>query len=1121
MTLHSLVAAVPDPSASLGFRFDETIDSIQGAARSQGYVLERWRLPWSEESESAKPEVTALEDKPGPKPEAASRSRPAVTSSPSAGRAPGLLVFRKSELAPPLDPRSTELLLVFLVTETPTQGIDRFAFKQSLQLALALREPRESNSSAPIPINIIAPCFSGSMPSLRDAVLEWLEGPHPTQEKFHIEVVSGTASAFDRRSFLKAILERSSPHLHALDFHSMTHRFEDSLDAVLEFLRPSPNLEDVAFLSEIDTGFGQTVSSFSTDNRGKSERKVWSISLQYPSQVAEIRRRYESQGLMQDEASDVLRSADDLRARGDGERNTRDVFPDQTPDWTALSENRVLTQALRYLEDTKIKVVGIIGTDPRDIVFLARLIRRYCPDARVFTVGSDLLYLDAESIADLRGMVIGSTYPLYAPNHSWTNSDPASRLEVFPSEFAQGVYNAAIVQIARLTLRPDGNTGRERTKLLEYGMPAQLLGGSTLEADLPPVWVSVVGEQALYPLNCQPWGRASARTFDRDYLYSAPYSLGKADGLLINRGLAWAMSLFAVSLAIAISLLRRIIGFRQALRPAVRKGEWGEPAGQFALTLTRVLILGGYLFIASPGLAQLVPGTVRLNFATLAWRGVPLAVVLLPIAVTAAALAAPIVEFRTRGAYWRLVEVVGIVVVIVVAGYVQVACSKSAWWLLSLERSTAITGGVSAFVPALFLMAALGGWLIASRRISTINDSLAFRPKDGSLAESSVGADWAVLDRIATARARFDRWFVEPMAHFRPVALRKPSWGEFMPTLVAAAFLLGTFLDTLVFRPISHSDEGLMFDVFFRVGFGLVLTLYALSFARLHSAWQDLSAALDGFAKILSGAFERIPKNISNWLTDTRSCEAEYGYLIRRQINALRSLFSGWDVKAEPPKTEVAWEISLALGHLSMLAQHLDEQNPSARENSEQELSARALLRAISGRELGQRAGRSNREPGNGECKRRAGPADAGAEDRRVSRGPAGARSGKVDWRGTGKSVAFHRISQLFVGGIAVCNHLVPVSGAVAGDGHCRAGNRRAGHHDPQGDARLESQRGHQQDRRHHAGTDHLELEALQQRWDLHCPTSRPAHRGLVQPAGPRPLSAGAHPPDLPLSKTP
>ena len=257
-------------------------------------------------------------------------------------------------------------------------------------------------------------------------------------------------------------------------------------------------------------------------------------------------------------------------ARGDTESNSRDVFPNQTPDWTALSEDRVLTQALRYLEDARVKVIGIIGTDPRDTIFLARLIRRYCPDARIFTVGTDLLYLDPASIADLRGMIIGSTYPLYASNHSWTNSDPASRGLVFPSESAQGVYNAASVQIARLTGQLGAEKDRGGGKLLEYSTPTPLTGRFALDAEMPPVWVSVVGERSLYPVDCQPFA-ALTPSIDPDYLYSGRFSSSKPSKLLINRCMAWVVFLAVASLVLVTTLSRRLIHAWETPRPNSRR----------------------------------------------------------------------------------------------------------------------------------------------------------------------------------------------------------------------------------------------------------------------------------------------------------------------------------------------------------------------------------------------------------------------------------------------------------------------------------------------------------------------------------------------------------------------
>ena len=68
-------------------------------------------------------------------------------------------------------------------------------------------------------------------------------------------------------------------------------------------------------LSEIDTGFPENQSAVSGTQSSRKSRSAnrKSISLQYPSQIAEIRRRYESQGLMKDGASDVFKSAAELR----------------------------------------------------------------------------------------------------------------------------------------------------------------------------------------------------------------------------------------------------------------------------------------------------------------------------------------------------------------------------------------------------------------------------------------------------------------------------------------------------------------------------------------------------------------------------------------------------------------------------------------------------------------------------------------------------------------------------------------------------------------------------------------------------------------------------------------
>ena len=137
-----------------------------------------------------------------------------------------------------------------------------------------------------------------------------------------------------------------------------------------------------------------------------------------------------------------------------------------------------------------------------------------------------------------------------------------------------------------------------------------------------------------------------------------------------------------------------------------------------------MLILAGYLYVACPALAQLVPGTVELNLASHSG----------PEDLRACDRDHPDrrdagrvsgvnrrISMRRRSS-WRAAEALGTAFIVFLVGYIQVKYAAYPRWLLSLDRSAAITGGVSAYVPAAFLMAALGAWLYARRRIRTIND---------------------------------------------------------------------------------------------------------------------------------------------------------------------------------------------------------------------------------------------------------------------------------------------------------------------------------------------------------------------------------------------------------------
>jgi hypothetical protein len=150
--------------------------------------------------------------------------------------------------------------------------------------------------------------------------------------------------------------------------------------------------------------------------------------------------------------------------------------------------------------------VGLLATDPRDKLYLAKLIRRYCPDVGLFTVQSDLLYTHPEYNRYLEGMIVGSTYPLFNSNQSWSPpwKGSAQRFQ-FPRNMAQGAYNATLALL-------------DRHELVDYGAP---FGSPRGQPERPPIWLTVVGHEALWPLEVETGYRGLLKAKNREaYTYA-------------------------------------------------------------------------------------------------------------------------------------------------------------------------------------------------------------------------------------------------------------------------------------------------------------------------------------------------------------------------------------------------------------------------------------------------------------------------------------------------------------------------------------------------------------------------------------------------------------------------
>jgi hypothetical protein len=207
-------------------------------------------------------------------------------------------------------------------------------------------------------------------------------------------------------------------------------------------------------------------------------------------------------------------------------------------------EDRVLKQALGRLAALRVKAVGIFGTDPRDIVFLARLVRKHCPDARLFTVNADLTFLETESVADLRGMLVASTYPLHPANHEWVRAEEDTGHEhFFPNNSAQGVFNAAVIHVSEL------HSGKPDDHLSEYLMPHPLRAPGEPPPAVPPVWISVVGERGLHPVDCRQQPPQGAIFPLADRLKTVNQA---APPLIIRVSPAWVLLVISVAVAMIV-----------------------------------------------------------------------------------------------------------------------------------------------------------------------------------------------------------------------------------------------------------------------------------------------------------------------------------------------------------------------------------------------------------------------------------------------------------------------------------------------------------------------------------------------------------------------------------------
>jgi hypothetical protein len=499
-----IIATLPDPSEPpLSDRFDSRLEAIQRAAAEDGYALDTVDLPWAypeagnstrfklgeafdiqarqeprwDPSETPRP-TAAASSAPGsakasvqPIPESPPTSYVAVT--PRADRSsqyPGLMLFRNKD--------KSLLLLVYVVSETPTSGINKTQLREAFDEVAWLSgwttrptpkylPPLDHTQDA---LRILGPSTAGSVSSLRFTIRSWLDyaGSSKLFKPGHdvkIRIVSGSSTGLKKKDFPE-LKDSSAP------FGSTVAPFSPKAISYALCQAVSDNGEQKAFFTETNTAYGAEAIPPKTQVTAPNAvminhtpgvflvflRMIRSVVkpscgdgneytlVRFPLHIASLRAAARNDPTQDISKTLQLGPSNIPLSVYEGEAGylARPYSPR-----SAIYDDLSLSRAIGELSKQGVKYVGIVASDSADRLFLVHRIHAEMPNATIVLLTSDLLYLHSDFASDTYGALIVSTYSLFGANQLWSypfqgNENP----EYFQNETAEGVFNATLALLS-------------------------------------------------------------------------------------------------------------------------------------------------------------------------------------------------------------------------------------------------------------------------------------------------------------------------------------------------------------------------------------------------------------------------------------------------------------------------------------------------------------------------------------------------------------------------------------------------------------------------------------------------------------------------------------------------
>jgi len=489
--IRPVVATIADPvRTNLGLGSDRTIETIQAAAANAGYVPYLQGLGWRIASNASNSGSSSTDQR-------ARGSQGNDSKNKTDDLYPGVLIFQASEESPRrFHPR---YLAVFLVSETPTSGIDKEQFLSALRIIGNIPRKSKPQKGNPRTVLVAGPNFSGSVPSLLD--------------------LAGTLS---RPEGLNSFAKTADPVrcLHAFSGSITNASFKPPPDSVCQLKLDNVQTDDrtalcafrswaagigfpddqIAILSEEGTQYGRQGGDEEKKEDDKSSRKACNLPdhtlhLYFPRGIAALRNATEPG---QDSGAGITASSGPQRLpmRWQDSESQSDEVPLYGAYQTSLSEETVLASLANTVKNENIKTLGILASDPWDVDFLIHWFTEAAPNVRLFVRDVDLLYLRTPDIGSVTGILAVSNYPLISENQFWSIDQPYHDdrdLLTFPSSTQEAQYNAFITLIEQL----DPPIVDRPLRHLEDREPAQQ---NADPADARHLWLAATGTSGYLPI---------------------------------------------------------------------------------------------------------------------------------------------------------------------------------------------------------------------------------------------------------------------------------------------------------------------------------------------------------------------------------------------------------------------------------------------------------------------------------------------------------------------------------------------------------------------------------------------------------------------------------------------